>query len=300
MTEVERIIKDGILPESFFEEEVRCDFLVTNARKKIWAIEIDLLLQFDLVCKKNNLKYWVDGGTLLGTVRHNGFIPWDDDIDVIMPRKDYDYFISNCAKFFDSPYFLQTPFTDTGYYYSYAKLRNSNTSCISKVFAKTGFNHGICIDVFPLDYVDMNSYYSNREIINECIMKNSSYMKKNCVDLLDDRQRRNFYKYHTENPMAEYLKIHEIATNASPEGSEDVANSIVTTYKGDAVVWKAKWFDETIMHKFETIEVPIPRDFDSRLKKQYGDYLSYPPVKDRGTWHPEAIWDPDKPYLEYI
>ncbi len=92
MTECERIIEQGILPKSFFEQEERCDFLVTEKRKKIWAVLLDLLIKFDFVCKKYSLTYFLADGTLLGAARHQGFIPWDDDIDVSMPREDYEKF----------------------------------------------------------------------------------------------------------------------------------------------------------------------------------------------------------------
>ena len=93
MTEKERIIKEGRIPEIFFEEEVRCDFLVTQDRKKLWAVLLDMLLKIDDVCKKYHLTYFLEAGTLLGAIRHKGMIPWDDDIDIFMPRKDYNKFI---------------------------------------------------------------------------------------------------------------------------------------------------------------------------------------------------------------
>lgn len=120
MTECERIIQQGVLPKSFFDEEQICDFFVDKKRKKIWAIELDLLIQFDKICKKHGLIYFLIGGTLLGAVRHHGFIPWDDDLDVAMPRKDYDL-LMQLKDEFSEPYFLQTPYTDEGYYYSYNK-----------------------------------------------------------------------------------------------------------------------------------------------------------------------------------
>lgn len=90
MTECERIIKDGILPKSFFLPETICDFHVDEKRKKMWAIGIDMLVKFDEVCRKHELRYSLAFGSLLGVVRHKGFIPWDDDIDVVMPREDYE------------------------------------------------------------------------------------------------------------------------------------------------------------------------------------------------------------------
>lgn len=147
MTECERIIERGILPREFFESEVRNDFYVSTKRKKVWAVELDILLQFDKVCKKHGLRYFLDGGTLLGAVRHKGFIPWDDDLDVIVSRDDYEKLMGLSGEF-SEPYFMQTPYTSPGSFYSFIKLRNSNTSAIDKPFVFQGFNMGMVIDVF--------------------------------------------------------------------------------------------------------------------------------------------------------
>ena len=93
------------IPHDFINDEVRCDYTVSSKIKEVWAVELDLLNQLDIVCKAHNLKYFAGAGTLLGAVRHKGFIPWDDDIDVYMLRSDYDKLIAlACA--FKEPYFL--------------------------------------------------------------------------------------------------------------------------------------------------------------------------------------------------
>lgn len=300
MTECERIIEQGILPASFFEEEEKCNFLVTKKRKKIWAIELDIYLKFAEVCKRHNLKFWGDGGTLLGAVRHNGFIPWDDDMDVIMPRQDYNKLLEIGPKEFDDPYLLQTPYTDPGFAFSYTKLRNSNTTCISKWFAKGGFNQGIQIDIFPLDFVNLDNFEDEKTVINECIMKNSSYMRRNSVELLEGSRLEMYKKYQTDDPIREYETMNRIASNPNYQGSEYVANCLNTALKSSSQIWKASWFDRTIMHRFETIEIPMPGEIDLRLKTQYGNYMQFPPVEQRGNWHSDILWDPDKPYTSYL
>ena len=300
MTECERIIEQGILPKSFFEEEVRSDFLVTNKRKKIWALEIELFLKLFEVCQNYNLKVWGDGGTLLGAVRHNGFIPWDDDMDLILPREDYNKLMEIGSNEFKKPFFLQTPHTDPNYGYSFAKLRNSNTTCMPHVFKKAGFNHGIHIDIFPLDTLCLDTFEEDKCHITECIIKNSSFMKRHSVELLNERQLENFRKYQTDDPVREYDIIQKIASNPNYNNSEYVANCTVTSLKSSAQIWKASWFETTIMHQFETIEIPMPGDIVPRLKAQYGDYMKFPPVDQRGNWHSDVMWDPDKSFKEYI
>ena len=130
MIEIERLISKGVINESFLREETVCDFFVDEKRKKLWAVLLDMLIEFDKICSKYGLKYFMIYGSLLGTIRHHGFIPWDDDIDVAMPRKDYEVFIQ-LGKEFKHPLFLQTPYTDRGYFYTPARIRNSNTTGIS-------------------------------------------------------------------------------------------------------------------------------------------------------------------------
>lgn len=112
--------------------------------------QLEILKEFIRVCTKHHLQYYLVGGTCLGAVRHQGFIPWDDDIDVAMPRKDYDLFITMQDQM-KPPYFIQTYRSDPNYIYNYAKVRDSSTTFIENYFACHQINHGVWIDVFPLD-----------------------------------------------------------------------------------------------------------------------------------------------------
>ncbi len=105
MKEIERLIKKGVITEDYLKEEVICDFLVDVNRKKMWAIMLDMLSEFISICKKHGLTYYMFYGSLLGAVRHKGFIPWDDDVDVAMPRKDYEKFLTLGHEFLE-PLFL--------------------------------------------------------------------------------------------------------------------------------------------------------------------------------------------------
>ena len=153
MTECERIIKEGGYNDNFLNEEVRDGYLVSKNMKKVWLIELDLLSQFIKLCNKYNLRYWVGFGTLLGAVRHKGFIPWDDDMDVWMPREDYDNLLKYGNSDLRDPYFLQTTLNDDDYYCSFARLRNSNTTGIL-VSHRNRCNNGIYMDIYPLDGLD--------------------------------------------------------------------------------------------------------------------------------------------------
>ena len=145
------------LPEGFLDEETRCGFTVTKKMKEVWAVELDLLAELLRVCNKNNIKIFASGGTMLGAVRHQGFIPWDDDIDMMMFRDDYERLCEIAGSEFQYPYFFQTEYTDPGSLRGHAQLRNSlTTGILESELGKRKFNQGIFLDIFPLDVVTDN------------------------------------------------------------------------------------------------------------------------------------------------
>ncbi len=142
-------------PESFWQEEPRT-LLVSEQRKRFWGVLLDLYAEVARVCEKNGLRYFAGGGTLLGALRHRGMIPWDDDIDLLMPRDDYERLCKIAPTAFRAPYFWQTNATDPGSARGHAQLRNSSTTGILKDEMVNGralfdFNQGLFIDIFPLD-----------------------------------------------------------------------------------------------------------------------------------------------------
>ena len=138
-------------PDEFFKEEVRCGYRVSVQTKKIWAIELDLLNELLKVCKKHNIKVCAFAGTILGAVRHQGFIPWDDDIDVALTRENYEKLLQVAPSEFKNQYFFQTIQTDPNYFFGYARLRNSLTTGIIVGNDRLDYNNGIYVDIFVLD-----------------------------------------------------------------------------------------------------------------------------------------------------
>lgn len=120
--------------------------------RQLQLSELEILDEFVRVCEKHGLRYYLAGGTLLGAVRHRGFIPWDDDIDVAMPREDYNRFAEISAQELAPQYFYQCPETDPYYFLTYAKIRRNGTEVYEERFKDARFHKGVFIDIFPLDF----------------------------------------------------------------------------------------------------------------------------------------------------
>lgn len=129
-----------------------------NEDKTIAAAQkvmLEMLLEVHRICVENNITYWLEGGTLLGALRHKGFIPWDDDIDISMPRKDYERFLKVAEKELDAKYFLQTRDIEPAFPWNIAKIRKHNTLLIETgENGDENYHHGIFIDIIPNDFYD--------------------------------------------------------------------------------------------------------------------------------------------------
>lgn len=298
MTEIERILKKGLITQDYLKKETICDFLVDEKRKKIWAVELDLLHEFDRVCRKHQLKYYLMFGSLLGAVRHGGFIPWDDDVDVGMLRDDYEKLLL-LKKEFQKPYFLQTPYTDEGYFYSYAKIRNSNTTGLTTNFQYQRINWGMMLDIYPLDKFVWDGAEERYKAISELATDNSNYMRKSQPNPSQNEKER-IASYSGRNPLDNYEEIQRISTQFNNTKSDLLSVSSLTLYSLERNVFQKKDFDGIEYHEFEGFQFPIPKGYDRILNTIYPNYMKLPPINQRGEWHGNVIFDPDKPYTDYL
>lgn len=299
MTECERLINEGIFDASFFKEEVKNDFLITSDRKKLWAILIDIVLQIDKVCKKYNITYYLMYGSILGAIRHGGFIPWDDDIDLTMPRDDYEKFIKLSHEFKD-PYFLQTPYTDKEYVFSFARVRNSKTTSYSEVFKYQKMNHGIFVAIFPLDNCllteDSCIYERNKKLAR----MNSAYMRRN-YPCLSDSDKERVLEFSNNNPLSIYEEIQKNSQVHQHKKTDYLAHLACAIYSYEKQCFHKSDFSKAIIITFEKrFSFPIPIGWKNILKLVYGDYLSMPPIEERGKWHQGTVIDPDVPFIDYL
>lgn len=265
--------------------------------EKLKRIELELLSKVDEICKKLEIDYFLMGGTLLGAVRHNGFIPWDDDIDIIMRRQDYDKFLKEAPKMLPSYYFLQTGSTDKEYLLYYAKLRDSRTTFWETANKHQNINHGVFIDIFPFDYYPDGKW--------RCLFKKIKM-------LIDIR----IFSWHNNEQKScglknRILKLIGIVLLPTPHIAKKVRDwyyQSVTSSKlvanmagawGEKEVFGAEYFDETIKVQFEGKSYCIPAKYDLILSQMYGDYMKLPPIEKRIAHHYTEVIDLENSYKEY-
>ena len=301
------------LPEHFLEEEVRCEYTISSDMKSVWAVELDLLNEFKEVCSKNNIQWWMDSGSLLGTVRHKGFIPWDDDIDVILFRKDYDKLCEIASNEFKQPYFFQTELTDHCSMRGHAQLRNSLTTGILKCEqnANYRFNQGIFIDIFPLDAIpdDECDVHQMLERLNN--LKRDCYKRRSEIHCLCHMKRRNFVfmlfdrikgyllntvLYDKYGNRTNYVRFENEARKYMDEQTKLFGNLILGTFDNNKAL-QIDCFKETVYLPFEFILVPIPIGYERILSALYRDWKV--PVKG-GSLHGGVIFDAYRPYTQYL
>lgn len=308
------------LPENFLEEEPR-EIRVSSDVKKIWAVELDLLAKFDEVCRRNGLQYFIDGGTLLGAVRHKGFIPWDDDVDVCMFRKDFEKLESIASKEFKEPYFWQTFKTDLTSARGHAALRNSNTTAIAKSDLKGGrtirrFNQGICLDVFPLDNIP-DSEEEAADFLNGVQKRIEKIWFINSFTA--ELRIRGWRTLTSARGIMKLLRYSRCLIGAGLHGGnmlkkaaqdhEDWCkkyNTVVTERSCTIAHWPMRkasqyyrrcWFDKVEMVDFEMMKVPAPVGRIELLKGLYGDWQKH---VIGGTLHGGIQFDVERSYLDYM
>ena len=292
------------IPENFFKPEERSGFQVTRERKELWAIELDLLYKFDEVCKKYGLKYCVGAGTMLGAVRHKGFIPWDDDIDLYMLRKDYDILMDH-ANEFEYPYFLQNSVTEKNLLRTYTRLRNSRTTGTTKMDEYRLIDKGLFIDICPIDGIsdnkwnDKRQYYINKlqRKLFECYNASRTPAHKESLSRkLKLPLKKILAGMFVRNKDAFYRSFESNLKKYSTEGTKLWGNRSLTFECPRTRRLYEEWKDLIYM-PFEFIEVPVPRNYDSMLRQQYGDYMKIPEKKGENM-HGDLIVSTDYPYDE--
>jgi len=276
--------------------------MTEQQKNKLKQIQLEMFIEFIRVCEKEHLQWFVVGGTALGAVRHSGFIPWDDDIDVAMPREDYDKFIKVAQPYLPKHIFLQTIDTDKEYVNNFAKIRNSNTTYVETSSANMKINHGVYIDVFPLDG------FTDKSLLQKVFLFKDRVLRYEIKNIFIDSSKvsRSFFKSLLDNVIrilfSDYKKIgykrERLLRKYSYEKYNMVSNFCGAWGKKE--IMPKSFFGSGVKGSFEGIDVILPEKTDEYLKHLYGKYMELPPAEKQVAHHYCDIIDFEKSYLEYI
>lgn len=250
------------------------------------AVELQLLEAFSDVCRQLGLRYYVLGGTMLGAVRHQGFIPWDDDIDVGMLREDYEILLKKGQALLTKGLFLQTFETDPEYPANFAKLRNSGTTFVEASLKKRNIDHGVYIDIFPLDYYPdrKQRWFSIRKkLLSLRISTTFTVSGMKPATKLVRLMTRLLYP-----TVRGALRRRERLFQSVTHGSQ-IANHCGAWGKKEIV--PAHWYGEGVSMPFEGLTVTLPKEYHLWLTQVYGDYMQLPPEDKRVPHHYVSAFD---------
>lgn len=290
------------LKEHFLEAETRDGYFVDANMKASWKVLLDILEEFMRVAGKYNLKWSMEGGSLLGAIRHKGFIPWDDDIDVVMPRKDYDKLIDVLPGELPPHLYAQTTRSNADFHIPHLMICDSRTTGIdiSHVKWKKHFNMGIRIDVLPLDGMPCAP-------IRFLVRKYISFIMNGIPPYPADWPRKSLYakvKYRIGRLLfllfgnKGLYTLREFPLRMLPmERYEWCGSLCARNFWHPHSIRKTEWFREYKRVPFEYIDVNIPVDAERILTQQFGDWRK--PVKGT-SFHGGLILDPHTPYKKVL
>lgn len=268
-------------PDSYFEDEVREGFFVAGMIKRAWAAQVEVLLDIDKVCKKNQITYFADFGTLLGAVRHQGFIPWDDDLDISMKREDYNRFLA-AAKELPEGYYVRDIHTDDTYTELFARVLNSREINFEPEFLEKfhGCPYGMGIDVFVMDDLAPNPGAEEDQMqmisaVLTMIDQVDADISKNHIKAEKERIERAL-SIHTDSrrPLKNqlFLLLEQIFSMYLEQGGEEIA-VMPLWIKNKKYRMKKAWYRETTELPFERAVVPAPICYNAVLHQTYGEYM---------------------------
>ncbi len=244
---------------------------------------LDITLEIQRICEKHGLTFFLAYGTLLGAVRHQGFIPWDDDMDVGMPRADYEKFLQIAPQELGEEFFLQTADTDPAYAFTFAKVRLNGTTMLEDYAADSKQHNGIYVDIFPYETCPDGGLQRKLHFLLFKCVKWAALGKTDYKFIIPKRRRfaklmsavlfflRKDGAIKFANKLRRMFERRKTAYCVDPEW-----------YKG---IIALEDIQSTVSLSFEGHSMPVPQHYQELLTQIYGDYMQLPPVEERGNKH---------------
>ncbi len=279
--------------------------------QELFAVLLDLLEVFRDLCKRHDLKFYAQGGTMLGAVRHHGFIPWDDDVDLAMMRPDFNKLLALIeTEALPEPYKFLTPLTDEEYGKGLIRLCNTNTTAISVNNAAYNYNHGIFIDIFPLDAIPDGRLKLLQHKLKVKFCANlqtllSLYYNSDikASDLGPKVYVLGYYLFYPLFKMGilNKEKIFRILSKTASkyEGKNQKRICLSTFQIVESYINQRSYYEATIIDMpFENTTVPVPETYDMILRNHYGDnYMT--PIHEK-TIHGDTLFSTTIPYKDFM
>lgn len=276
------------ISDSFLEPEVRNGFYISSEVKQAWAAELEVLQEIDRICKKYEIPYFADWGTLLGAVRHGGFIPWDDDLDITMKRADYEKFLRVAQNEMQDDFAVFTYATHPDFWNFLARFVAKNRICFEKEHLRKfhGFPYIVGIDIFVLDYVaDNEEEEEERDRLARYVIE--------VADAIADGKISDTYAESALNGIEKMFHIviknrediHQLRVQLYgvaeklfakfPENESKYLTRMMPNglYKNKSLRLSKKYYEKQIWLPFENTFIPVPSGYDEMLRKRYGDYM---------------------------
>lgn len=279
--------------EEYFEEENRYGFLVSQDMKRAWAAQLEVLEEVKRVCVILDIKFYADWGTMLGAVRHHGFIPWDDDMDIAMLRKDYMRFLSEAPALLGQYYEIKSVYNDPEDDTIKARIINGRHICFEPDFLARfhGCPYVVGIDIFPVDNITGNVEALDKQVDElrfllktvQSIPEAAPY-EDEVLELMKKIEKTFGIPINYNNRLRHELKkIYDIVcARYQQENSEEVC-SMIDYAEGWDYQAKRAWYEDECEMPFENTTIPVPAGYDGLLRIKYGDDYMIP--RNAGSSH---------------
>lgn len=259
--------------------------------RKLHKVNLEIVKEVISICEEHNLVYYIIGGTLLGAIRHKGFIPWDDDIDLGMPREDYELFLELAPNNLSSHLLVVNYKIDTKYQYYITRVRDTETKVEELRIGNDSKYTNASIDIFPLDGSPNNTLL--RKLYYLKVMYHRALMSLCYKDSIDLARKRSVM----EKLLLATMKLLPIDKIFDPTKEKNKIDRIMRKYKvlssnyvgclmgayRTREMVPASFYGEGAFYSFEDIMLRGPKDYDRFLTMVYGDYMELPPVEARKT-----------------
>lgn len=269
---------------------------IVNERTPHQSLLLEMLKDFDVVCRRHGIQYQLFAGTALGAVRHGGFIPWDDDLDVVLTRSEYERFFDEAAGDFDPELYYVQREHSRHWPMQFSKLRRNNTACMEKYHPKDPEIHqGVYIDIFPCDNLADNALVRKLQFAaSKVIIAKALYTRGYETD---SKAKKMFIQFCRVLPRG----VLETICMRKWDSSSDMVHSFLAAGKKyEKNIFPREWMEHSVEMQFEDGAFPVSAHFDELLTKLYGDYGTLPSPEERRCKQHAAILDLERPYTEYL